>query len=257
MNLSLDRPLAFFDLETTGVNVGSDRIVEIAILKLWPNGKKEEKRHLVNPQMPIPEETSNIHGIWDKDVENEPTFEDLAPALFLFFKDCDLGGFNSNKFDVPLLVEEFYRAGLDFDLTDRRLIDVQNIFHKMEQRTLAAAYKFYCDKSLDDAHSADADTMATYEVFLAQLDRYDTLKNDIEFLHEFSKRGNFADLMGRLAYNKKKEIVFNFGKHRNKLVKDVFRSEPSYYNWMMKGDFPQSTKTILKKIKLELDKENK
>jgi len=255
--LNLEKPVAFFDLETTGVAVGKDRIVEISILKVHPNGKEESKTYKVNPEMPIPEETTKIHGISNEDVKGAPTFKDIAPEVMLFLKDCDLAGYNSNKFDVPVLVEEFYRVGFDFDLDNRNLIDVQNIFHKMEQRTLVAAYKFYCEKNLEDAHSAEADNLATYEVFKAQLSRYAELKNDMGFLGEFSKRGNWADLMGRFAYNNKKEVVFNFGKHKNKPVKSVLRSEPSYYAWMMKGDFPQSTKKVLKKEKIALDIEMK
>lgn len=255
--LNLENPVAFFDLETTGVSVGKDRIVEISVLKVHPNGKEESKTYKVNPEIPIPEETTKIHGISDDDVKDAPTFKDIAAEILLFLKDCDLAGYNSNKFDVPMLVEEFYRVGYDFDLDNRNLIDVQNIFHKMEQRTLVAAYKFYCEKNLEDAHSAEADNLATYEVFKAQLSRYPELKNDMKFLGEFSKRGNWADLMGRFAYNNKKEVVFNFGKHKNKPVKSVLRSEPSYYSWMMKGDFPQSTKKVLSKEKAELDKELK
>lgn len=255
--LNLDKPVAFFDLETTGVSVGKDRIVEISILKIHPNGKEESKTRKVNPEMDIPEESTKVHGISNEDVKDEPTFNELAPEIMLFLKDCDLAGYNSNKFDVPMLVEEFYRVGFDFDLDERNLIDVQNIFHKMEQRTLVAAYKFYCGKNLEDAHSAEADNLATYEVFKAQLSKYNELENDMNFLADFSKRGNWADLMGRFAYNNKKEVVFNFGKHKNKTVQSVLQSEPSYYAWMMKGDFPQSTKKILKKEKIKLEAELK
>ena len=252
MELKLERPLAFFDLETTGVTVGADRIVEIAILKVHPEGKKEIKTYRVNPEVAIPEEVSAIHGITNTDVANEPTFEQLAPNLYLFLNDCDLAGFNSNKFDIPMLVEEFYRVGYDFDVMNRKWVDVQNIFHKMEQRTLVAAYKFYCQKELTDAHSAESDIKATYEVLLAQLDKYDELENNVEFLHDFSRRGNHADLTGRLAYDSQKEVVFNFGKHKGKRVKDVLVEEPSYYSWMMKGDFSQTTKSILKSIRNEM-----
>jgi len=252
MELKLQRPLAFFDLETTGVTVGADRIVEIAILKVDPSGKKETKTYRVNPEITIPAEVSAIHGITNEDVVNEPTFEQLAPNLYLFLNDCDLAGFNSNKFDIPMLVEEFYRVGYDFDVMSRKWVDVQNIFHKMEQRTLVAAYKFYCQKDLTNAHSAEADITATYEVLLAQLERYEELQNDVDFLHDFSRRGNHADLAGRLGYDEQKEVVFNFGKHKGKRVKDVLQEEPSYYSWMMKGDFSQTTKAILKKIRLEM-----
>ena len=249
MQLKLNRPIAFFDLETTGVTVGADRIVEIAILKVHPNGKEEIKSYRVNPEMPIPAQVTEIHGISDADVANEPTFKDLAPNLYLFLNNCDLAGFNSNKFDIPMLVEEFYRVGYEFDVMNRKWVDVQNIFHKMEQRTLVAAYKFYCQKELENAHSATADIKATYEVLLAQLERYADLKNDVEFLHEFSRRGNHADLAGRFGYDEQKEVIFNFGKHKGKRVKDVLREEPSYYAWMMKGDFAQTTKSLLKQIK--------
>lgn len=249
MQLKLNRPIAFFDLETTGVSVGADRIVEIAILKVHPDGKEEIKSYRVNPEMPIPAQVTEIHGISDVDVANEPTFKDLAPNLYLFLNNCDLAGFNSNKFDIPMLVEEFYRVGYEFDVMNRKWVDVQNIFHKMEQRTLVAAYKFYCQKELENAHSATADIKATYEVLLAQLERYADLKNDVEFLHEFSRRGNHADLAGRFGYDEQKEVIFNFGKHKGKRVKDVLREEPSYYAWMMKGDFAQTTKSLLKQIK--------
>lgn len=249
MQLKLNRPIAFFDLETTGVTVGADRIVEIAILKVHPDGKEEIKSYRVNPEMPIPAQVTEIHGISDADVANEPTFKDLAPNLYLFLNNCDLAGFNSNKFDIPMLVEEFYRVGYEFDVMNRKWVDVQNIFHKMEQRTLVAAYKFYCQKELENAHSATADIKATYEVLLAQLERYADLKNDVEFLHEFSRRGNHADLAGRFGYDEQKEVIFNFGKHKGKRVKDVLREEPSYYAWMMKGDFAQTTKSLLKQIK--------
>jgi DNA polymerase-3 subunit epsilon len=249
MQLKLNRPIAFFDLETTGVTVGADRIVEIAILKVHPDGNEEIKSYRVNPEMPIPAYVTEIHGITDADVANEPTFKDLAPNLYLFLNNCDLAGFNSNKFDIPMLVEEFYRVGYEFDVMNRKWVDVQNIFHKMEQRTLVAAYKFYCQKELENAHSATADIKATYEVLLAQLERYSDLKNDVEFLHEFSRRGNHADLAGRFGYDDQNEVIFNFGKHKGKRVKDVLSEEPSYYAWMMKGDFAQTTKSLLKQIK--------
>lgn len=253
MKLKLERPLAFFDLETTGVNVGTDRIVEISILKIMPDCKKETRTHRVNPEMPIPPAVSEVHGIKDEDVKDEPTFKELAPVLYLFLNDCDLAGYNSNKFDIPVLIEEFARADFEFDIADRNLIDVQNIFHKMEQRTLAAAYQFYCDKSLENAHSAEADTLATYEVLLSQLDKYDTLKNDMAFLDQFSRRSKHVDLMGRFAYGEKKEVLFNFGKHKGKAVTAVLTEEPGYFSWMMRGDFPADTKRVLKSIKQKMD----
>jgi DNA polymerase III subunit epsilon len=251
MNLKLHRPLAFFDLETTGVNVGSDRIVEIAVLKVYPNGEKELLNQRVNPTIPIPPQSSAIHGIYDKDVLDKPTFKQIAPKLNAFLENCDLAGYNSNKFDVPLLVEEFLRAELDFDIKGRRLVDVQNIFHLLEPRTLAGAYKFYCNKELVNAHQAEADIIATYEILTAQLDKYEQLKNDISFLSEFSARSNNADLAGRIVFNEKGIEVFAFGKHKDKAVEEVFKFEPSYYDWMMNGDFPLSTKKVITAIRLK------
>ncbi len=250
MPLELKKPIVFFDLETTGVDVAKDRIVEISILKLNPDGKKEIKTRRINPEMPIPKESSEIHGIFDEDVKDEPTFKAVAKSLANFIGNSDLAGFNSNKFDVPLLVEEFLRVGVDFEINNRSLVDVQNIFHKMEQRTLSAAYQFYCDKELIDAHSAEADIKATYEILEAQVERYEDLENNVDFLSEFSKRNNNADLIGRIVFNENKEEVFNFGKHKGKLVSEVLEKEPSYYNWMINGDFPQYTKKVLTAIKL-------
>ena len=248
-NLNLERPLAFFDLETTGVNVATDRIVEISVLKVFPDQSKNTFTEKVNPGMPIPQQSTDVHGISDVDVADCPTFAELAPALAEFIADCDLAGFNSNRFDIPLLYEEFLRAGVDIDFKNRRFIDVQNIFHKMEQRTLKAAYKFYCEKDLENAHSAEADIKATYEVLIAQIGRYPDLQNDIKYLSEFSTQRQFADLMGRIGYNDKGEEVFTFGKHANKSVEQVFETEASYYDWMMKGDFPLSTKKLITEIK--------
>lgn len=250
MNLKLTRPIVFFDLETTGTDVAKDRIVEISILKLHPDGKKEIKTRRVNPERPIPSETTAIHGISDEDVKDEPTFAALAKSLAQFIGNSDLAGYNSNKFDVPLLVEEFLRVDVDFDLESRKLVDVQNIFHKMEQRTLVAAYKFYCGKDLVDAHSAEADIKATYEVLESQIERYEELENNIDFLSEFSKRNNTVDLMGRIVFNEENVEVFNFGKHKGKAVSEILEKDPSYYNWMMKGDFPLYTKKVLTAIKL-------
>jgi DNA polymerase-3 subunit epsilon len=265
MKLHLKKPICFFDLETTGTNVSTDRIVEISITKILPDGTEEEKTRKLNPTIPIPIESSLVHGIYDEDVKDEPTFKAVARSLYDFMKDCDLAGFNSNKFDVPLLLEEFYRVDIELDITNVNLVDVQNIFHKMEQRTLVAAYKFYCDKDLTDAHSAAADTNATYEVLKAMLDKYEKTEftdkegnssvpvvNDMDALGEFSKRNNNADLIGRIVYNADNIEVFNFGKHRGKPVEQVLTEEPSYYAWMMKGDFPTHTKKVLEKIKLNL-----
>lgn len=250
MKLNLIRPLAFIDLETTGVNVGADRIVEISVLKLFPDGTKETKTLKINPTIPIPKEASAIHHIEDKDVKDAPTFKAIAKSLAVFLAGCDLGGYNSNKFDIPLLAEEFLRVEIDFDLKGRKLVDVQNIFHQMEQRTLVAAYKFYCQKELEKAHSAEADIVATYEILEAQLDKYESLKNDVNFLHDFSYKTNAVDLAGRIVFNSKGVEVFNFGKHKDKPVEEVFNKEPSYYNWMMNGDFPLYTKKVITNIRL-------
>ncbi|MBK9542534.1 MAG: 3'-5' exonuclease [Bacteroidetes bacterium] len=251
MQLQLKKPIVFLDLETTGVNVGADRIVEIALLKVYPNGNKDSKCMRINPTIPIPLEASKIHGIYDKDISDCPTFQDAAKDINAFLGGSDLAGYNSNKFDIPLLIEEFTRVGIHFDLNDRKLIDVQNIFHKMEQRTLAAAYKFYCDKDLIDAHTAEADTTATYEVLLSQLDKYESLKNDVDFLAQFSTVTRNVDLAGRIVFNEKGEEVFNFGKYKGRLVKEVFKSEPSYYDWMMKGDFATNTKNVITALRLK------
>lgn len=249
MNLKLKRPIAFFDLETTGVDVSKDRIVEIAVLKVQANGQRDMKVRRINPEMAIPPESSAIHGIYDDDVKDCPTFAQFAKSLYIFLEDCDLAGYNSNKFDVPLLVEEFLRCGVRFEVASRNLVDVQNIFHKMEQRTLVAAYKFYCQKDLVNAHSAEADISATLEILESQLDKYEELENDVEFLGEFSRRQNFVDLAGRIVYDENNIEVFNFGKHKNKPVIEVFKSEPSYYAWMMQGDFPLYTKQVLSELK--------
>ena len=249
MPLNLTKPLAFIDLETTGLNIASDRIVEISIVKVHPNGNKDIVTRRVNPTIPISIESTSIHGISDDDVKNEPTFKQMAKELANFIEGCDMAGYNSNKFDIPMLAEEFLRAEVDFDITKRNLVDVQNIFHKMEQRTLAAAYKFYCDKDLVDAHSAEADTIATMEILLAQVKKYDNLENNVAFLSEFSKATNNVDLLGRIVYDKNNVEVFNFGKHKGKAVLEVLEKEPGYYHWMMNGDFPLYTKKVLTQIR--------
>lgn len=250
MNLKLHKPLAFFDLETTGVTVGADRIVEISILKLLPDGSKQTFTRRVNPEIPIPEAASKVHGIYNADVANEPNFRQLAPEIVAFIGNADLAGYNSNKFDVPMLVDEFLRVDIQFEMKGRKLVDVQNIFHKMEQRTLAAAYKFYCNKEIVNAHSAEADILATYEVLMAQLEKYDSLSKEVEGLHQFSSLTQNVDLAGRIVFNEKKEEVFNFGKHKGKTVKEIFEKEPSYYDWMLKGDFPLETKQVLTALRL-------
>lgn len=250
MLLNLKKPIIFFDLETTGIDISRDRIVEISLVKVLVSGDKEIKTRRVNPEMPIPPESSAIHGIYDEDVKDCPPFRSIAKSLATYMEGCDLGGFNSNKFDIPVLVEEFIRAGVAVDFKKRRFVDVQNIFHQKERRTLEAAYKFYCDKELENAHSAEADVMATYEVLEAQLDRYSDLKNDIEFLAEYSARDNSADYAGRIVYNDKGVEVFSFGKHKGRSVTEVFEKEPSYYSWMMDGDFPEYTKKVITEIRL-------
>lgn len=250
MQLNLKNPLVFFDLETTGIDIVKDRIIEISYVKVFPNGKEESKTMRINPGMPIPPASTAIHGITDDDVKNCPLFKNVAKQLAVQIEGCDLAGYNSNRFDIPLLAEEFLRAGVDIDLTRRKFIDVQTIFYKMEQRTLAAAYKFYCQKSLENAHTAAADTMATYEVLKAQLDRYPELKNDVVFLSEFSSFTNNVDFAGRMVYNEKNQEVFNFGKYKGRLVEEVLKQDPAYYSWMMNGDFPLNTKQKLTEIKL-------
>lgn len=248
--LALQRPICFFDLETTGVHVAKDRIVEIAILKVFPNGNKESKTWLVNPEMKIPKEVIAVHGITDEKVANEPTFKPLAPEIYALIKDSDLGGFNSDRFDIPLLAEEMLRAGIDFDMKNRRSVDVQTIFHKMEKRTLSAAYKFYCDKELVDAHAAAADTLATYEVLLAQIEKYPELENNVSALSEFSTRKKSLDFAGFIIEDKNGEAIFSFGKHKFKKVAQVLEDEPGYYSWIMQADFPLYTKKVLTQIRV-------
>lgn len=251
MSLKLSKPICFFDLETTGINITTDRIVEISILKVFPNGTEESKTWLVNPEMPIPPEVVAIHGISNEKVANEPTFKEIAKDVYNMIKDADLGGFNSNRFDIPLLAEEMLRADVDFDMKNRVSVDVQTIFHKMEKRTLSAAYKFYCDKNLDDAHSAEADTNATYEVLKSQIERYDDLQNDVKFLAEFSTQRRFADFAGFISYNKEGEECFSFGKHKGKKVTEVLEKEPGYFGWLLNADFPRYTKKVLTAIQLK------
>lgn len=250
MELNLKNPLIFFDLETTGVNVAADRIVEISWLKIMPSGEESGQTMLVNPTIPIPPEVTEIHGIRDEDVKDKPAFTDIARSLSKEFEGCDFAGYNSNKFDIPLLAEEFLRANVDFDLRKRKFIDVQVIFHKMEQRTLSAAYMFYCQKDLRDAHSAQADTRATYEILKAQLDRYDILENEIDKLSAFSTQHRSADLAGRIIYNDKDVEVFNFGKYKGQQVEEVLKKDPGYFSWILNGDFPLYTKKVLTNIKL-------
>ena len=265
ITLNLKRPLCFFDLETTGINIGTDRIVELCIIKLSPNGNEEILEQRINPTIPIPAEVTALHGISDADVKDKPTFKDFAHTLSRFIGNADFAGFNALRFDIPLLVEEFLRADVDFDVRTRRIVDVQNIFHKMEPRTLSAAYKFYCDKNLKNAHSALADTQATLEILKAQIVRYENMevvnsegivaqpiKNDMDALASFSQQFSAADLAGHIVYNDNGQEIFNFGKHKGKTVEEVFRIEPQYYEWMMRSDFPLYTKKIITGIRVRV-----
>ena len=265
MLLKLKNPVVFLDLETTGVNIVTDRVVEVAMLKILPDGREEELQMRINPEIPIPEEASRIHGIYDEDVKNAPTFKEVAKNLAKFLEGCDLGGFNSNRFDIPLLAEEFLRADVDIDLKKHKFIDVQAIFHKMEKRTLAAAYRFYCEKDLVDAHSAMADVRATYDVLKAQLDKYQDavyedkdgkksvpIVNEVEKLSEFSSYDRNVDFVGRIVYDENGVEVFNFGKNKGVPVEKVLEEQPGYFGWMLSSEFPLYTKKILTQLKLKL-----
>lgn len=249
MKLKLKKPIVFFDLETTGINIGTDKIVEISILKVFPNGNKESKTWLVNPEVEIPKEASDIHGITNEQVVTEPTFKELAPKVSELIADCDLAGFNSNRFDIPLLAEELMRAGIDFNMDDRKAIDVQVIFHKKEQRTLGAGYQFYCGKELEGAHGAEADTNATYEILLAQLEKYDDIGTSVDDLSEYSTHGKRADFAGFILFNDDDQEVFSFGKYKGRTVEEVFKENPGYNAWMQNADFPLFTKKVLREIK--------
>ena len=251
MNLKLYKPLCVFDLETTGTNIGKDRIVEICILKVNPDGSRESKTWKVNPEMPIPKESSAIHGIYDEDVADSPTFREIAPKVMEMIKDADLGGFNSNRFDIPVLAEEMLRSDIDFDLSKHRFVDAQTIFFKKEPRNLGAAYQFYCGKTLENAHSAEADVMATFEVLDAQVGRYEDVPNEISDLSEFSSQNKFADLAGMIHYNENVEEIFAFGKYKGQKVIEVFRKDLGYYGWLQGADFPLYTKKVFTKIQLK------
>ncbi len=251
MELNLKRPIVFFDIESTGLNIATDRIVEICAVKISPNGDQEIKTRRLNPEHPISPEAQSVHGISNEDVKDCPTFKSIAKSMATWMKGCDIAGYNSLKFDIPLLAEEFLRAGVEYDFRKRKLVDVQVIFHKLEQRTLSAAYKFYCQKELENAHSAEADTVATYEILKSQLDRYpQDLENDIDFLAEFSVKSKFVDYAGRIVLNADDQPIINFGKHKGKLVTEILATEPSYYDWIMRGDFTMDTKKVLTEIKL-------
>lgn len=247
MNLQLSRPIAFIDLETTGINLGTDRIVEIAIVKISPDGSKLVKRKLINPEMPIPPQSSEVHGITDDMVKDAPTFKQASNEIRQFLDNCDLAGYNSNKFDIPLLVEEFLRSGQDFRTDGRKLLDVQKVFHVMEPRTLSAAYRFYCNKELEGAHSAEVDASATWEVLEAQVEKYPQIGNTVDSIVKAVGEEEIVDFARRMVYQDGR-IVFNFGKHKGKVVEEVLRMERSYYDWMMQGDFPQHTKQKLTEI---------
>lgn len=249
MKLKLKKPIVFFDLETTGINIGTDKIVEISILKVFPNGNKESKTWLVNPEIEIPKEASDIHGITNEQVVTEPTFKELAPQINELIADCDLAGFNSNRFDIPLLAEELMRVGIDFNMNNRKAIDVQVIFHKKEQRTLSAGYQFYCGKELEGAHGAEADTNATYEILLAQLEKYDDIGTSVDDLSAFSSHGKRADFAGFILFNDDDQEIFSFGKYKNRTVEEVFKENPGYNNWIQNADFPLFTKKVLREIK--------
>ncbi len=251
MNIKLNKPLVIFDLETTGVQVATDRIVEIYCIKIQPDGSEEHLHQVLNPTIPIPPVVSKIHGIWDKDVVGKPTFAEFGKELNAFIGNSDFGGFNSNRFDFPLLAEEFYRAGINFDTSSRKFIDAQRIFHKMEPRNLSAAYQKYCEKELIDAHSAKADTVATWEIIKAQVEHYDEIEGDIDFLHSFSGESEFYDFARRIKRGENGAAFFNFGKYKGQKVVDVFKENRGYYEWMMKGDFPENTKSVISKLALE------
>lgn len=266
MKLNLENPIVFFDLETTGLDIANDRIVEISLLKILPDNTQISKTMRINPQIPISEKASEIHGIYDKDVQDAPIFSDVAIEIKSYFADADISGFNINRFDIPLLVEEFLRINIDFDIDDKNIVDVQTIYHKMEKRTLSAAYKYYCNKNLENAHSAEADTLATFEVLEAQLDKYkstqieddngkliEPIQNDMKLLAEFTTPKKKADFAGFLGYDKNNEIIYTFGKFKNKRVKDIFIENPGYYEWILKSQFPLYTKYVLKKVKNEFD----
>lgn len=254
MKLNLNRPLVFFDLETTGTNIIHDRIVEISVVKLMPDGQVHERTRRINPEMPIPAEATAIHHITDADVASEPTFRQVAASLAQFLAGCDIAGFNSNRFDIPLLDQEFARCGVDFDISRARFIDVQTIYHKKEPRTLVAAYKYYCDKNLEEAHSALADTRATMEVLMAQLEKYDDLPTELNALSEYSSPNRNVDLMGRLVYDDQKREVINFGKYKGRLAEEVLAADPGYYSWIMQGDFAQNTKNAFTRVRLRASK---
>ncbi|MDA3881749.1 MAG: 3'-5' exonuclease [Bacteroidales bacterium] len=250
MKLNITKPIVFFDLETTGINIVTDKIVEISLLKVFPDEHEEKITYRINPERPIPPKSSEIHKIYDEDVKNAPTFKEVGKKIAAFMKDCDYAGYNSNKFDIPLLAEEFYHSGIEFDWSKSHFVDVHVMFLKKEPRTLSAAYKFYCNKNLENAHSADADTYATYEILKAQLDYYPDVENNISFISEFTAHNKNVDFAGRVIYDEQKQEVFNFGKYKGKPVEEVFQKDPSYYNWMMNGDFHSHTKQIITKIKL-------
>lgn len=252
MKLNLKNPIIFFDLETTGLDIANDRIIEIAYIKVYPNGDEESFTYRINPERPIPAESTAVHGITDEDVKDCPTFKEKAKKIAADFKGCDLAGYNSARFDLPMLAEEFLRADVDIDLSTRKMIDVQTIFHKKEQRTLSAAYKFYCQQDLVDAHAAMADTKATYEILQSQLDRYPDLQNDMAYLADYTCTSKYVDFAGRIVYNEKGVEVINFGKYKGQPVVDVLKNDPGYYGWILQADFPLTTKQAFTRLRLKI-----
>ncbi|MBQ4367834.1 MAG: 3'-5' exonuclease [Muribaculaceae bacterium] len=253
MELKLKNPIIFFDVESTGLNITTDRIVEISYVKIYPNGREERHTYLVNPEMPIPQQAVNVHHITDEMVKDAPVFKQLARTLASVFEGCDIAGFNSNQFDIPLLAQEMNRAGVEFDVSRRRFIDVQTIFHKKEKRDLEAAYRFYCGKEMENHHSSMCDAQTTYEVLKGQLDRYPDLENDVEFLSQYSSHNNKADLAGRFIYDEQRRVVVNFGKYKGQVLAEVLKKDPSYYSWMMRSDFAENTKQVLTRVKMNLN----
>lgn len=257
MGLKLEKPIIFFDLETTGINIATDRIVDIYMLKIFPNGNKESKEYLINPEINIPKEVSEIHGINNETVKDAPTFKEIAHEILEFIKNSNIAGYNSNRFDIPLLAEEFIRSNIEWNLKNIKTVDIQQIFHRLEKRTLEAAYKFYCNKELVNAHSAKADTLATYEILIAQIKKYDELQNDVQFLSDYSNNDNSVDLAGFIRYNQNKKEIFSFGKYKNQKIEDIWKKNPGYFSWIDKASFPVYTKITIRNLINKIRLENK
>ena len=257
MSLKLEKPIIFFDLETTGINIATDRIVEIYMLKIFPNGNKESKEYLINPEITIPQEVSEIHGINNETVKDAPTFKEIAHEILEFIKNSNIAGYNSNRFDIPLLAEEFIRSNIEWNLKNIKTVDIQQIFHRLEKRTLEAAYKFYCNKELVNAHSAKADTLATYEILIAQIKKYNELENDVQFLSDYSNNDNSVDLAGFIRYNQNKKEIFSFWKYKNQKIEDIWKKNPGYFSWIDKASFPVHTKITIRNLINKIRLENK